>query len=211
MNNVNKILSEKPDKELVELLIGGSQEAFEKLYINYRKPLMYSCKRYMKSEAESEDIVHDVFLQIWETRHLLNPELSFAGYVQKLVHNSILYMFRKSDIHSRFVQHIIMNTKDLDNETENSIVYNDYLKLLDKMIESLPPKQKEIFQLNHIDGLTYKEISELLQIPVENVRKNISLALKKLKKHINKHANADVHAVIVVLVLLELLHDFLNF
>ena len=184
--NINE-LSEKQDRELVELLIGSSQEAFGELYVRYRKPLMYSCKRYMKSEAESEDIVHDVFLRLWEKRHFLNPELSFAGYVQKLVHNSIMYMFRQSDIHSRFVQHALMNAKDLTNETEDTVIENDDAKLLDELIESLPPRQKEIFRLNRIEGLSYKEISELLQIPTENVRKNVSLALKKIKKYVSSH------------------------
>ena len=186
MPNINEI-SKKQDKELVELLMGGSQEAFGELYVRYRKPLMYSCKKYLKNEAESEDMVHNVFLRLWETRHLLNPELSFAGYLQKLLHNSIMYKFRQSDIHSRFAQHVLMNANDLTNETEDAVIERDNARLLGELIESLSPKQKEIFQLIHIEGLTYKEISEMLQIPVENVRKNASLALKKIKEHVVKH------------------------
>ena len=193
MPKINE-LSEKQDRELVELLMGGSQEAFGELYVRYRKPLMYSCKKYIKNEVESEDMVHDVFLRLWETRHFLNPELSFAGYVQKLLHNSIMYKFRQSDIHSRFARHVLMNANDLTNETEDAVIARDNAKLLDELIESLSPKQKEIFRLIHIEGLTYKEISELLQIPIENVRKNASLALKKIKEQVVKHTYCHVNA-----------------
>jgi len=202
MRKINE-LSKKRDKELVELLIDGSQEAFGELYARYRKTLMYSCKKYVKNETESEDMVHDVFLRLWETRNFLKSELSFAGYIQKLLHNNIIYKFRQSDIHSRFVQHILMNAKDLTNETEDTVIGNDDAKLLNELIEKLPPKQKEILRLNHIEGLTYKEISELLQIPVENVRKNVSLALKKIKEQIVEHTNINFQTVILIFVLLE--------
>ena len=200
MPNINEI-SKKQDRELVELFIGGSQEAFGELYARFRKPLMYSCKKYMKNETESEDIVHDVFLRLWETRHSLNPERSFAGYVQILVHNSIMYKFRQSDIHSRFIQHALMSAGNLTNETEDAVIGNDHVKLLDELIESLPPRQKEIFRLNHIEELTYKEISELLQMPIDNVRKNASLALKKIKNQVTEHTDINFQTVILIFIL----------
>ena len=203
MKNINN-LSKKQDRELVVLLMGGSQEAFGELYARYRKPLMYSCKKYVKDEAESEDIVHDVFLQLWETRHLINPELSFAGYLQKMVHNSIMYKFRQSDIHSRFTQHVLMNAKDSSNETEDTVIENDYATFLNELIENLPPKQKEIFRLNLIKGLKYNEIAELLQMPTENVRKNVSLALKKVKKQVSENTDINFQTVIFIFILLEL-------
>ena len=193
-------LSEKQDRELVELLIGGSQAALGELYARYRKRLAHLCKQYLKNETDVENIIHDVFLRLWETRHLLNTGLSFSGYVQMLAKNSVMYMFRQSDIHSRFVQHVLINASDLTNETEDAVINNDYAKLLDELTESLPPGQKEIFRLNRIEGLTYKEVSELLQIPVENVRRQASRASKKIKDHLLKDKNIQFQTVINILV-----------
>ena len=58
-------LSEKQDKELVELLIGGSRPAFGELYARFKDRLVYTCKQYTRDEADAEDIVHDIFLKIW--------------------------------------------------------------------------------------------------------------------------------------------------
>ena len=185
MRNNDKLLSMQ-DKELVTLLKKGSHQAFEELYARYKGKLMYFCKLLLKDKTVAEDIIHDIFLQIWETRDSLNAELSFSGYLHTLAQNRILNMFRQFDIHSRFAQHILMNEKDSTNQTEDSIIDNDYKRILNKQIDSLSPRQKEIFRLSRIQKLTYKEISKLLQISVDTVQEHASLALKKIKEQLKK-------------------------
>ena len=182
-------LAEKQDKELVELVVGGSQQAYGELYARYRERMIYFCKHYMIGEEDAEDIVQDVFLQLWEKRHFLGSVTSFSGYVQAMTKNCVLKTLRHLDVHARFAQHILMNNHDYTNETEDTIIDNDYEKLLNEMIERLPPKQKEIFKLSHMEGLEYKEIAELLQTSVENVRKNASLALKKIQDQLSHHTD----------------------
>jgi len=195
MHKINEI-SKKQDKELVELLIGSSQEAFGELYARFKERLLYLCKRYLKNEADSEDVVHDVFLQLWETRHSLNSEMSFAAYVQKITKNYTIDKLRHVDVHSRFAKNTLMNVADSTNETENTIIDNDYAELLKELIENLPPRQKEIYRLSRIEGLSYKEISKLLQISIPAVQKHASIALNKIKEHLQQHA--DIYFQIVI-------------
>ena len=198
MTNSDK-LSEKLDSELVELLRGSSQEAFGELYARFKDRLMYLCKRYMKNETDSEDIVHDVFLQLWETRHCLNTEFSFSGYVHTVTQNLAMDRLRHFDVHSRFARKILMNGTDSTNETEDAIIDNDYAKLMDELIEKLPAKQREIFQLSRTKGMTYKKIADLLQISVPAVQKHVSLTLKKIKEHLQQHA--DIYSKTILLIL----------
>ena len=195
MQNINN-LSKKQDKELVELLMGGSQEAFTELYTRYHDQLFYNCKRYLNDEAGVEDIVQDIFMQLWETRDSLNVTSSFSGYLYTSAKNRVLNMFRQSDIHSRFAQYILANEKESSNETEDSIIDSDYTNLLNDLIESLPAGQKEIFRLSRIEGFTYQEIAEMLQTPVENVRKQVSRASKKIKELLSHHT--DIHLQLVI-------------
>ena len=195
MRKINE-LSEKQDRELIELLMGSSQKAFMELYTRYYDQLFNHCKRYLNDEASVEDIVQDIFMQLWETRESLNVTSSFLGYLYTSAKNRIFNMFRQFDIHSRFAQYILANEKDSSNETEDLIINNDYAKLLDELTEKLPPKQKEIFRLSRIEGLTHKEISELLQIPVENVRKQVSRASKKIIDILPHHT--DIHFQLVI-------------
>jgi len=193
----NNGLSEKQDKVLVELLIGGSQEAFGELYARYRERLLYFCKQYM-NEADAEDIVQNVFLKLWEKRRFLGEVTSFSGYIQTMAKNDILKKFRHFDVHSRFARNLLMNEIDSTNETEDTVINNDYAILLNELIENLPPKQREVFRLNRVEGLSYNEISELLQTPLENVRKQVSLALKKIKDQMSQHT--DIHFQMIIII-----------
>ena len=195
MQKVNS-LSEKQDKELVELFIGGSQSAYGELYLRYKERLMYLCRRFMKNETDMEDTVHDIFVQLWESRNFINADLPLSAYLYTMTRNYILKKFRHFDVHSRFAHTVLMNATKTTNETENEIIYSDYENLVNKAIECLSPRQKEIFQLSRIQELTYKEISELLQISVETVQEHASLALKKIKAYLKQHA--DIHFQTVI-------------
>ena len=197
MPKINE-LSEKQDRELVGLLKDGSQEALGVLYARYRDRLMNFCKQYMRNKDDAEDIVHNIFLQLWEKRHLLNQELSFTGYIQTIAQNSVFYTFRQAEIHSGFVRSMLTHETGKTNETENTIIENNYAALLDKIIENLSPKQKEIFCLSRIDGFTYKEIAQSLHISVDTVQEHVSLALKKIKNHLMKHADIYFKSLIII-------------
>ena len=201
MQKIND-LSEKQDKELVELLMEGSHDAFGELYARYKERLMVLCKRYLKNETDSEDIVQDIFVQLWETRHLLNPELSFSGYVQQITRNYAKDKLRHLDVHSRFARNILLNVTDLSNETEDEIADKDYAKLLNELVESLPERQKEIFRLSRIERLKYHEISKLLQISIPAVQKHASLALKRITEQLQQHANIHFKIVKTLLLLI---------
>jgi RNA polymerase sigma-70 factor (ECF subfamily) len=188
------------DKEIVALFKEGSQKAFEVLYARYKRQLLYLGKRALKNETDLEDMVQDIFVQLWETRDSLNPELSFSGYVFTLMRNRILYRYRHFDVHSRFAQHILINAEDSTNETEDTIIENDFTVLLNGVIENLPPMQKEIFLLSRKEGLTYKEISEMLQISVPAIQKHVSISLKKIKEHLKLHADIHFQAIMPFLI-----------
>ena len=180
----------KSDEELVAMIRCESRIAFGELYSRYKGRLLYFCNRFTKDNTIAEDLVQDIFIQIWETRDMLNPDLSFSGYVHTIAQNRIISFFRKIDIHSRFVCYMLKNQSELTTQTEYMVVNNDYTELLDKAIETLSPKQKEVFTLSRMQGLTYKKISEKLRISVPTVQEHASLALHKIKEYLSR--NTDI-------------------
>ena len=98
---------------------------------------------------------------------------------------------RYFDVHAHFVQNMLKNDSESTNETEDTVIDNDYARFLEELIESLTPKQKEVFKLSRIEELSYKEISELLHISIPAVQKHASLALKKIKEQLQQHT--DIH------------------
>ena len=190
MSNYKK-LPEIQEKIFVEQLRNGSHQAFSVLYTHYHDILVNYCKQYQHDQEEAEDIVQDIFEQLWETREKLDEDLSFSGYVHTLTRNRILQKFRQFDVHARYAQYILVHAKEATNETEESIEYNDYAALLNELIEHLSPKQIEVFKLSRIEGRTYKEIAELLHITVPTVQTHAYIAMKKIKDFLKQHA--DIH------------------
>ncbi|MDR1173034.1 MAG: RNA polymerase sigma-70 factor [Bacteroidales bacterium] len=186
------------DYELVKLLVNDSQVAFAELYVRYKGQLMYFCNCFLKDETSSEDLIQDIFIQIWGLRRNLDPDRSFSSYLHTLARNRVLNMFRQFDVHSRFAQAIAKNQL-IANQTEDEIVEKDLSFFLDKAVENLSSKQKEVFKLSRMQGFSYKEISELLQISVPTVQEHASLALKKIKKYLSLHADIYVKLMIILL------------
>jgi len=195
-----KGLSEKQDKELVALLKEGSKQAFAELYVRYREKLTLFCIRMLRDEIRAEDIVHDVFLQILENQDSLDPEKSFCGYLQTIAQNRILDEFKRFDVHLRYAQHTMTHENEETNQTENQIIYNDYARLLNELIDALTPRQKTIFRLSRIQGLSYNEIGEQLNISLPAVKKHATLALDTIKKQLTEHADIHFKAVTVFLI-----------
>ena len=193
-------LSAMQDQELVALFKEGSKKAFKELYIRYEQKLISFCKRSLKDESSAEDITHDVFMQVFETHEALNPEKFFYGYLKTIAKNRILYELRKADMHLRYVNKTIMYEKDVTNQTEDQIIDNDYEKLLTDMIDALTPQQKEVIRLSRVQGLTYNEIADMLNISLRTVKKHASLALEKIKRQLTEHADLYFKTVITFLI-----------
>ena len=193
-------LSATHDQELIALFRGGSQQAFESLYLRYVKQLIRFCNRWLRDENSAEDIAHDVFLQVLEMRADINPEKSFISYLQTIAQNRILNEFKRTEIHLRYARYIITHEDEATNQTENLVLDNDYKKLLNELIEGLTPQQQKVFRLSRIQGLTHKEIAESLQISLPTVKKHATLALESIKKQLPKHLDIDFKTVITLLI-----------
>jgi RNA polymerase sigma-70 factor (ECF subfamily) len=176
----------KAEKELIKMLIDGSEYAFGELYAQYKTRLLYFCKRFLKDSVASEDLIQDVFIQIWNTRDSLTPDLSFSGYIYKIVQNRIYNTLRQHAVHSRFVEYVKNNQEQTDCLTEYQILDNDYTRILNEAIDQLSPQQKKIFRLSRENGYTYKEIAEQLQISVPTIQEHASIALKKIKAYLTQ-------------------------
>ena len=174
------------------MLVAGSAAAFEELYIRYKSRLIYFCKRFLKNDDLVEDLIQDLFIKIWDTKEHLDPELSFSKYLHTSAQNRILNTFRQFDVHSRFAESVLKAAVHTNNQTETQVIDNDYAALLNTAIETLSPRQKEVFYLSRTIGLTYKEIAESMHISVAMVQQHASIALDKIRKHLKQYTDIDL-------------------
>lgn len=168
------------EKKLVN--IGFDENEFEDLFRTYFSSLCFFSMKYVPDLDTSKEIVHTVFIKLWERRNDMEKGSSLKSYLYASVHNrSLNYIrdrkkFRTGEVKDEDFSSYT-NTEGLDGmenmELESRIV---------SLIDELPEKCRVIFKLNRFDGLKYQEIADKLEISVKTVEAQISKALRILRE-----------------------------
>ena len=162
----------------------GNIELYEQLFKHYYKPLIFFSFRYVRNEQIAEDVVHDVFVNIWNNRANLDFTLNFRSYLYTSVRNQSLKYLAKAN---RFNQvdtdiEVVLSKND---SPDTIIIKNELEKAISKAISKLPEKRKEIFCMHRFDNLTYSEIALTLNISIKTVETQMSRALKFLRENLS--------------------------
>ena len=172
------------NQSLILALKSGSEEAFTSLYHKYCDKVYKFCRLYYTNDSTTEEAVQEVFIKIWESRDFMRQEDNFKGLLFIITRNLIFNQHRKSlneDFYKMTVISVMESSYDIEEEIEAKNL-SDYIDLL---INELPPRRREIFNLSRKENKSYKEIAELLHISEKTVENQISEALKYLRKNIS--------------------------
>jgi RNA polymerase sigma-70 factor (family 1) len=174
------------ERDLVLALQKGDEGAFETIYGLYSQRLFGRLLKLVKTEAQAQEILQDVFIKLWQHRHSLDAEKSFRSFLFRIAENKVYDFFRKAARDKLMQANLIslattnyINIEDYTREEEN-------LKLLYKAIESLPPQRQQVFRLCKLEGRSYKEVSELLGISLSTISDHIVKATKAIKEFFYK-------------------------
>ena len=157
---------------------GMDKQAFEKLFRRYFTPLMAFSRRILGDEDDAREVVHQVFIKLWERRGEIDLSTSLKSYLFTEVHNRSLNVIRDRKKFSSEEVPEMAGEWDVSAQIES-------MELEEKIrgaIDSLPERCRVIFELNRFDGLKYAEIATQLDISVKTVENQISKALKILRE-----------------------------
>lgn len=162
----------------------GDEEAFRRLY-DTNWPRVYGfTKIYLKDDFEREEITQKVFIKLWKIREVLNEEKSIEGLLFILTRNLIFDERRKS-LDRQAVRETLRRALQIAQcESEAELEAADLSGYIDQLVDQLPPRQHETFLLSRRDGLNNKEIAALLAITEKGVERNLTEALKFIRKNL---------------------------
>jgi len=164
---------------LVELFKRGNRDAFEEVYQQHYKKVYLFALKHVSNTTQAEDILHDAFLRLWEKRSLINPDIPIESQLFVITRNLIINQYRR-DIRSRQINDQLSDIEAEGNDEDD--LPDDMIQELNVAIEALPPKRREIFKMSKLEGLTYAEIAEVLQISKNTVESQMVKALKFLRE-----------------------------
>lgn len=162
---------------------GLDQQAFEELFRKFFPPLMAFSRRILSDEDDAREVVHQVFINLWEKRFDIDLSKSLKSYIFTSVNNRSLNVIRDRKKFSSEEIPEEVGEWDVSAEIE-AMELEDRIR---KVIDDLPERCREIFQLNRFDGLTYSEIAKQLNISVKTVENQMSKALRILREQLAEY------------------------
>jgi RNA polymerase sigma-70 factor (ECF subfamily) len=172
------------DNELVERLQKGDIEAFNCIYYKYSGKLYAFGLKYLRSTAETEELVQSVFLKVWENYRKLKIETSFKSYLFTIAYNDICKLFRKRNYRQKFIDNTLNENPHSSYDIEAGIEFRSVLEQVQHIVNKLPEKQKIIFYKSRLEGKSTKEIAEEVGLSPGTIDNYISDALKYIRRQI---------------------------
>ena len=171
------------DKLLFERITRNDQVALETLHKRYYQTLCSFALSYVKSVDYAEEVVSDVFLNIWLKRDALSINANIKPYLFSAVKNQSINFLNAQKLAFEKIEENTFDSEFSDHDADAQINFSETLRAIEKIIQELPPQRQTIFRLNRIDGLKYKEIADLLSISVNTVQKQMTEAIKHISKY----------------------------
>lgn len=175
------------DRILLVKLRDGSEKAFDYFYQKYSLQIYRKIYKMTRVPEMSEELLQDVFVRIWDKRHLIDPDKPFKSYLYQIAQNIIYDFYRKVAREERLKNEIKAIFEEAENFTEDGINLKDTKQILSHAIDNLPPQQKLVFTLCKIEGKTYDEVSTSLGISNSTINGHIVKATKSIKSFMFKY------------------------
>ncbi len=177
------------EQQLLEQVKEGDQQAFTSLYQHYHAGLYHYVLRFVKLPALTEDLVHDVFVKIWEVRRRINPELGFSGYLFRVARNHVYKFIQRASRDKAMWQQLV---RQLQKETDSSVQLletKEYERLFQDALNQLPAQRRRVFVLCRQEGKTYEEVADILGISRNAIKKHMVLSGRFITEYVSRYGS----------------------
>jgi RNA polymerase sigma-70 factor (ECF subfamily) len=169
-------------KDLVcKVALNGDPLAYKKLFLFYYPRLLSFSYGFTHCKEASEEVVSDVFMNIWCNREKLLRVGNFNLYIYVSTKNLSLNCVEKQKRDKTFsLDDVLIEFKSIYYDPEQLMISAEMFKRICSAIQTLPPKCRLIFKLIKEDGLSYKEVAQLLHLSVKTIENQMTIALRKM-------------------------------
>jgi RNA polymerase sigma-70 factor (ECF subfamily) len=178
------------DDYLFQQIRNDQYEAMELFFNRYYTPLCRFGLSYESNSCLVEEKVADIFIQLWNSRNILDKIKNPKSYIYVVVKNSLKTVRKSEQFHQQIDESKTNNTM-FSPSREQEIIENEEKEintnLIREILDVIPKKSRQAFELSRIDGLKYKEISVILNVTPKTVENHIAIALKYISKALESH------------------------
>ncbi|MEQ8766279.1 MAG: sigma-70 family RNA polymerase sigma factor [Planctomycetota bacterium] len=195
MCTTDEIVRERSDAELIREARNGDGASFEELVHRYRRRAFFAALSFMRNQEDALDIVQESFMKAFRALGDFDLRYPFYPWFHKIVKNTALSLLRKRKRRRFFSLNRVFRDgeeqeMDVPDATLDPALLTDKSQtneLLLKALSELGEKEREILFLRHFQELSYKEIAQVLQIPIGTVMSRLYHARAKLKDRVEQY------------------------
>jgi len=173
------------EEEMVERIREGDERAFEVLFREHSEDLCEFACSFVESPEVAEDLVHDVFCDVWDRRNDLDPSGTVKAYLFQAVRNKALNWLKAQRVRDEW------KTEKKHKDTESferasaAAEYNDLEEALRQAVEELPERQRLVYKMVRNRDMSYAEVAAALDITKKTVENQMGRALKHLHERLS--------------------------
>lgn len=164
----------------IEEVLSGNKQAYAHIINKYKNQLYATILRMTKHPQDAQDLVQEAFIKVYHQLGKYDGKGSFAGWIHRVAINHCMDEFRKKRYKMKQVE---VSEGDALNPHHPEVIFlkKEKNRQLERLIETLPEDERMIILLRYVNELSYSEISELVELPLSNVRNKLHRAKKKMR------------------------------
>lgn len=168
------------EKALLADIAAGDEWAFRKLFDLYKERFYSLVLKMTHCDEVAEDIVQDVFMNIWSKRESLVDIDNPSSYFFTAVYRRVYHHYRKVALEKKLLQ-LVPPVKESVNTTDEMVMAHESKNLISQAIAKLPPQQQLVFKLRKQEGFSREEVASQLHISPNTVKNHLSNAIKFIR------------------------------
>jgi RNA polymerase sigma-70 factor (ECF subfamily) len=180
------------DHQLIDLYLDGQERAFEELLSRHQQKIYTSIYLFVKDQAVAEDIFQEVFIKIIDTlrKGKYNHEGKFLQWAMRIAYNMCVDTFRRNKrrpfVSATETFDIFDVLQSSEDNAEQTMIRSQTHDKVRKLVDALPPEQREVVILRHYADMSFKEIAKLTRVSINTALGRMRYALINMRKMIEE-------------------------
>ena len=187
------------EEALIRQLSEGDPQAFTDLYHFYSGPMFVNVLKMVKDEDTAHEIVQQLFTSVWQKSKQIDPDKNFAGYLYRIGQNIVHDFYNNLKKDQRLYNHFKAIATENYTHIEEALTLRENAEILEKAIQDLPAQQQLAFRLIRLDGMSYKEAAERMDISLNTLKEHFSKANKSVRDYLGRNHEATILLIIALM------------
>lgn len=189
------------EPQLLKLAAEGNREAYAVLYQHYLPKLYKYLYGIIRSKEDTEEILQDIFLKLWERKEELTKVKEFNSYLFRITRNKLMNRYDHQKVERKAIDYFVQHKEESRNSIDENYTYRQYDEVLQRAIKSLPPKRRQVFELSTQQELSHDEIAIQLNISKSMVKKQLYAANNYVKEYLQLHVGLTASIALAALLI----------